>query len=369
MLASATTPDCVNSDGSRCPDSYFTGPLGEDNVLPARAGLLLIEQFGGIPSTWDQKMAGIRNREAAIGRRFDGIQIQYWGGGTWDGVPGMEDPTTLRPAPERWAVDNGAAFVSVTWTPDFTIGQMNSGAADRIWAKAADYWRSFAPARIMLRTFTEFDLPVTYGTSPGPANGDVDYCGAPFQDAWRRMVGIFQRRGARNVGFWFNPGESADPRCVADSYPGDRYVDWVGSDAYNSCATADRSCSSTPLHAGAATFAELFDYRGECASGPCRISEYGRYGARKPFVVGETGTVFDPGDPTRKGDFFRALVPAAKAMKYLRGVSFFDEDVTRGNPTDHNWRVDHPVSEPSALAGFRDMARDPWTNATVAPPH
>jgi len=353
---------CTNSDGSPCPASYFTGPLGANNVLPTRTGALLIEQYGGIGTSWPRKQAGISERQRSTGRGFDGIQVQYGGSTAWGGIRGMEDPTQMRPPQERWAIDNGASFVAVSWTPDFTIGEMNSGAADPIWAKAANYWKTYAPTRIMLRSFVEFNVPQTAGAVPGVENGDADYCGAPFRDAWRRMVDVFQKNGASNVGFWFTPDEGNNRQCVKDSYPGDRYVDWVGSDTYNECAVADQSCYATPLHPGWSTFGELFDYRGECADGACPRSQYDLFGPRKPFVVGETGTVYDWANPSRKGDFYRSMVTAAKSMKYLRGVSLFDQNVSAAEGADSNWLVDMPTSNPSVYDGFKQLARDPWFN-------
>jgi len=356
---------CTNSDGSLCPASYFTGPLGANNVLPSRTGALLIEQYGGIGTTWLQKRAGITERQKSTGRRFDGIHVQYWGAGTWDGLKGMEDPTQMQPEPERWAIDNGASFVAVTWTPQFTVGEMTSGAADAIWARAANYWKTYAPTRIMLRPFVEFNVPSTYSAVPSAENGSVNYCGTSFQDAWHRMVEIFQGNGASNVGFWFTPGEGDNRQCVKDSYPGDRYVDWVGSDAYNGCAVREESCYATPLHPGWATFSELFNYSGKCADGACPQSQYDLFGARKPFVVGETGTVYDSESPSRKGDFYRSVVAAAKSMTYLRGISFFDQDVSAAEGAGSNWLVNMPASDPSVYDGFQQMARDPWFNASA----
>lgn len=351
---------CTNSDASPCPDSYFTGPLGRRNVLPSRTGALLIEQYGGVGTTWSQRRQAIAERQSAAGRRFDGIHVQYWGSGSWDGVYGMENPAAMQPEQERWAISQGASFVAVTWTPNYTIAQMNRGEADAIWAKAAAYWRSYTPVRIMLRPFAEFNLPTTYGAVASGDNGRTDSCGRPFQDAWRRMVGVFRRDEARNVGFWFSPEEGNSRSCIVDSYPGDEYVDWVGSDAYNECAVGDRDCYSTPLHPGWASFGELFNYSGDCAAERCPTNQHDLFGPRKPFVIGETGTVYDPREPAQKGEFFRRLPTAARSMRFLRGVSIFDQDVSAVEGGEHNWLVDWPRSDSSVYAGFRQMASDPW---------
>ena len=80
---------------------------------------------------------------------------------------------------EQWIHDNGS-FPVITWTPEYTISQMNSGAADAIWAKAANYFKTYG-FPIMLRPFVEFDGPFNaYSAVPWSGNGNVNSCGAPF---------------------------------------------------------------------------------------------------------------------------------------------------------------------------------------------
>jgi hypothetical protein len=221
-------PVCTNSDKTACPRSYFTGPLGDNNLVPSWTGAFLIEYYDGVGTSWEEAKAALLERQTYLGRRFDGVHVQY-GSGVWDGVFGMYDPDAYRPRREQWIIDNGS-FAAVSWTPDYTIGQMNQGEADAIWAKAAEYWKSYAPHRIMLRPFAEFNMPHVSSAVPSPENGEVDYCGAPFITAWQRMVRVFQDSGAHNVGFWFTPDEGNNQKCAVDSYPGDSFVDWVGSD-------------------------------------------------------------------------------------------------------------------------------------------
>ncbi|WP_445185065.1 hypothetical protein ACTXG6_43105 [Pseudonocardia sp. Cha107L01] len=329
--------------------------------MPDGKGALLIDQYGPSAATWETKKAGITERQKSIGRKFDGIQIQYWGGGSWDGVYGMEDPTKFQPRQEQWAKDDGAKFVAVSWNPDFTIDQVNSGAADAIWTKAANYWKSFSPMPVMLRTFIEFNVPAAkFSALPDAANGDVNSCGTQFQSAWQRMVSVFRYNAATNVGFWYNPYEGVT-QCVANSYPGDHYVDWVGSDAYSGCSVGDTSCWVSPLHSGWSRFDELFNYEGMCAGGPCLPTVHDTFGPRKPFVIGETGTSYDASHPISKSNYFHSVVAGAKSMNYLRGISFFDEDTSAVEPTN-NWMVDAPRSDPRVYSSFKELARDPWFN-------
>lgn len=364
FTTSATgTSGCTNSDGTPCPASYFSGPLGANNIVPSKAGALLIEYYGGIPTTWAQKQAGIQSRQTFTGRKFDGIHLQYCGDCSWGGVYGMEDPASYSPRMEQFSIDNGS-YTLISWQPDYTIADINNGAADAIYAKAANYWKTYAPNRIIIRPFIEFNLPSKSSAVPSTSNGNINSCGAPFISAWQRMVNIFKQNGATNVGFWFTPDEGNNRQCVIDSYPGDAYVDWVGSDSYNRSAVGDTGSYSTPLHSGWATFGELFGYTGTCADGnTCPPSQHDLFGPKKPFVVGEVGTIYDPNSTTAKGDFFRTMASGAKTMKYLRGVSFFDQDVSAAEGSSANWWVDYPTSNPDPYNGFKQNAADPWFNA------
>lgn len=340
---SPATPQCTNSDGTPCPASYFTGPLGKNNVVPRGTGALLMDRYGGQGTSWAQAQQGLLAREKAMGRMFDSFQFQT----------NAEDPTATR-GQEQWLIDHGYEFLTIAWTPTYDIPAINRGDYDALYVKAAQYWKQFAPTRIMLRTLGEFNLKQDL-----VANS----YGQPFQQAWQRMVNIFARHGASNVGFWYNPDEGNNRQCIIDSYPGDRYVDWVGSDSYNWCKVGDNSCYSTPIHAGPATFGELFNYSpGQCPNGACPKSQHEIFGPRKPFVIGETGTIYDKDNTSFKPQFLNSVAPGAKSMKYLRGIAFFDCDVTAVEGPLTNFRVDAPTNEPQHLAAFVNLSHDPWFN-------
>jgi hypothetical protein len=348
---------CSRASLSSCPASYFNGPLGNNNLIPAKPGAFLIDSYGGIGTTWAQFQAGVVKRQQDMGRKFDGLGFHYSGSDSWGGVYGMTDPTAFTPRVEQWIHDNGS-FPVITWTPEYTITQINNGAADAIWAKAANYFKTYG-FPIMLRSFIEFDGPFSaYSAVPWSGNGNVNSCGAPFISAWQRMVNIFKANGASNVGFWWSPEEGANRACVNASYPGDAYVDWVGSDWYNVCQVGGTSYCS-PLHPGWSEFAELFNYT---ALGSPYPSQHDQWGPHKPFVVGETATWYDSKYPTYKGQWFRDIPAAIQAMQYLRGISFYDADVSAVEGSANNFRVDYPTSDSSVYAGFKAMANDPWMN-------
>ena len=333
-----TSEVCSRESLAACPASYFVGPLGDNNLIPAAPGAFLIDLYGGYGTTYEQWQTGVLQRETDMGRPFDGLGFHYDGGGTWDGVYGMNPPVGA----EQWIHDHGS-FPVISWTPNYTLTQMNAGAADAIWAKAAAYFASLG-FPVMLRAFVEFDGTPTYAG-----------CGAPLISAWQRMVNVFEADGASKVGFFWSPTEGQNRACISSSYPGDAYVDWVGSDWYNSCLT-DGTGWCTPLHPGWASFDELFNYT---ALGSTSTSQHDAWGPHKPFVVGETGTWYD----TPKGQWFRDIPAAAEQMQWLRGIEFYDSDVSAVEGARNNFRVDCPTSDQTVYDGWLAMAADPLFNS------
>ena len=82
----------------------------------------------------------------------------------------------------------------------------------------------------------------------------------------------------------------------------------------------------------------------------------------KPFVIGETGTVYDPIVPAKKGEWFRAVPADIQGMPELVGLSWFDVNATPWEAPRNNWLVDHPTSNASVMAGYVAMAKDPILN-------
>lgn len=288
-------------------------------------GVWLGENWGkaNMGATWADEQAGILAREQAMGRKFDFIHTQYDRSG-WN--PPSVDKL-------GWIHAHGSAAV-VSWSPPYSITGVNLGAADGMLAQAARHFENY-PFPVMLRLWWEFDNTAGFPWACG-YTADI---GANFIKAWQRAVNLMHPL-APNLGFWWCPCEGSDRAGVNKSYPGDTYVDWVGSDIYNK-GDRDLSQYSTPLHAGWATFEECAMY------GP--QSQYALWSGRKPFVVGELGCR----DDTRKADWFRQIPGALAKAPNLAGLSMFDQDITALE--GDNWMVDFGPGDP--LAGFVDMAK------------
>lgn len=320
------------------PASYFTGPLGQKTPLPPKKGAFLVAWVGSVGEDWAGAQARIASREAAMGRKYDGLMTTYF---EHDGEWGQD---RLRWIHNRGCIPIMAGF---HFAP-LNVTQIAAGAADSTIDRYADHFKTLG-FPLMIRMFHEQDLEFLSYTC---RNREAD-----FVRAWRRVVDRFKARGATNVGFWWCPMEGYHRASADASYPGDEYVDWVGTDTYNWSYVGEDSYS-TPLHPGWAEFGELFDYKTDAGGAPLQ-NRHDRYGPRKAFVVGETGCTHDPHHPDKKAQWYRNIPAAAKQMEHLCGIAFFDQNVAPIEGPKANWLVDNP---PSALAGFVEMARDPWFN-------
>jgi beta-mannanase len=115
--------------------------------------------------------------------------------------------------------------------PAFRLSSIARGESDghiRRWAKQARDWGH----PLYLRFAHEMNGGwYPWGTQPGNLLGNAP---ADYVDAWRHVYEVFAEAGATNVRWVWSPNiiyPGAAP--LADVYPGDAYVDWVGLDGYN----------------------------------------------------------------------------------------------------------------------------------------
>ena len=338
------------------PASFFTGPLGLDNIVPndpAGGILILWTGIGGNPAGEQGQRDLILQRMSDCGRVFDGIQFQT---GQLD-VGGQ--------SAEDWVHSLGSlpCFAWNTFSSPATIlSGANNGTIDAM----ADRFKNKS-YRVMVRLMHEFDLShLPYFPHGGAAQ---------WVQAWRFIVDRVKARveatrgvGNNNIGFWWCPTEQAgDPqRALIDAcWPGSLYVDWSGSDLYNNVGGF-----SSPIHGGWAEFDEILNYD---KYGFPRDSICTQHGIEKPYVVGEVSSRFDDADTNRKGNWFRNMDLVSKPnAPNLRGIAFFDTDTQSGEWND--WRVDHDQTfaefqaqqlgsfHAATYQGFKDLVVRPrWT--------
>jgi hypothetical protein len=149
---------------------------------------------------------------------------------------------------------------------------------------------------------------------------------AGYVTSWQRIHKIFAAEGATNVSWVWSPNWRSSPpetwNEVADYYPGDKYVDWVGMSGYN-------------LHRE--TPAALFD------------TIYTQYSTRKPIMITEVGAV-DRGGRT-KAEWIETFGTWVGDRPGVGAVSWFDTDTHPNYP--EKWRID---TDADSLAAFRALA-------------
>jgi hypothetical protein len=387
IVWAATTATVSSGTEGSWPRTYFTGPLGSNEVLPATHGHTLLSLWPGIVgSTASQQRSLMQLRITDMRRSPDLIGFQCdsrcsAGSGTFDTALGarsriivrnygVRPPHTLTlraratsstHLSENWIHSKGAVPF-VTWRPDGSYAQIAAGSADSEIDAAANRFKTFGH-RIMVRMFNEFNNQPWNTTD--------------FINAWRHVVNVFRSDGATNVGFVWCPSEQAGGTRtqVNASYPGDQYVDWVSSDGYN----WDENTAFNAGVPGWAEFRRIFHYK--LTGHPSMEQQWGR---EKPFFVSETGSKYDTAgvpsghtvDPNRKKNWFINIDAAAAHMPHLVGVQFFDQDV-HARESGNNWRVDsacdsagnnctNGATDANTYSGFLRMADSPQFSGGVA---
>lgn len=226
-----------------------------------------------------------------------------------------------------WEADNANYAVVGRSQPAFSLSAIASGAHDDFisrWARAAAAWgRPF-----LLRPMWEMNGP-WYPWGPG-ISGNTS---ALYIAAWRHIHDLFVQAGATNVRFVWCPGVtiSGVTLPLAELYPGDAYVDWVGMDGYN-WGIGHQGWSWQSL-------AQVF--------GP----NYATLAAltNKPMIISEVGSSEVGGDKAAWiTQAFQSDLPTL--LPRVRAVVWFEKSSADGEP---DWRID---SSAAALEAFRAMA-------------
>jgi hypothetical protein len=173
--------------------------------------------------------------------------------------------------------------------------------------------------------------------------GDAD----DFVAAWRRFVDIIRNEGADNVEFawimtsWSFEVSASDRRSAGNWYPGDDYVDLIGSDAYNW-----GKCRESPTDSWRTLDETIESQR-----------QFGLAHPGKGLFLVEVASTERPSD---RGDAKADWINEARELFQQPGwaqfvaVSFFDV-IDDMYPNCH-WSVD---SSPEALAALVGLAADP----------
>jgi beta-mannanase len=171
----------------------------------------------------------IQEVEALIGRELDIVHwYQAWGSATNSAFRTESlakihaTGATALISWEPWTPGQGVA------QPEYSLRAIAAGAHDayiRDWAQAA----RDADGPILIRFAHEMNGDWYPWASGVNGNTAADYVAA-----WNHVRGVFLAEGATNVQFVWSPNvEYPGSAPLADLFPGDGAVDWVGMDGYN----------------------------------------------------------------------------------------------------------------------------------------
>lgn len=252
------------------------------------------------------------------------------------------------------------AMPVVTWMPTdngtsgnhYSLSTIISGAND-------DYLRKFAGdvVRTNLQVGIRFGHEMNGGWYPWSA-GRADFNNSPdkFKQAWIHVWQVFQSVGANDNVVWIwspsrvdnlRPSATNGITAMADDYPGDQYVDWVGASVYLRKATT----GSTYDASFAKTVAAL------------------KATTTKPIFFSEVGAIETDGttdEASLKADFIHNTLSAFAADPRIVGFLWNNNVATQvvdGLEVTNDWRF---VSNPAAQKAFStDIASDAFRTGMV----
>lgn len=353
----------VNPPPNAWPSSYFNGPLGANNVLPADARGALLNLWSGTSTTNSDSRTLVQSRITDSGRTPNCIGTKLTQADLTNGDSYSTGGAGGRG--EVWIHSLGAVPI-VSWDWNVSPADVAAGLQDSSLSTVATRLGG-AGYRIILRLWREQNIQSGTSFFTGDTSNtqpQLDQIAADWKAGWQYVVNYFRTHGATNVGFCWCPSEKANRNNVAGqtgrnqllaTYPGDAYIDWIGADGYNHSRS---DVFSTPTHAGWASFNEVFNYHTLGYVNPALVDEY----TSKPFYVWETGSKYDSGTPSRKATWYKDIDDVAKdSMPRLQGVQFFDQWVSAES---NDWRVDHDQVGGIGVAqgSFDQTTYDGWLN-------
>lgn len=273
-------------------------------------------ELGVITPTGPFNMADLDAFEAAAGGQADIYSYyQEWAYNSFD--PAVNNAIVARGMTPEIVWDPWD-WVKGPNQPEYSLASIISGSHDdyiKSWARAVRMWKK--PLRI--RLMTEMNSPnFAWGVT---VNGNTP---AQFIAAWRHIVSIFRAYRANNVQWVWAPASSQDGTVpIAQIYPGDAYVDWLGIDGYN--------WGSTVTWSAWRSFDQVF--------GPS-LADFRAISPNKPVAISETSSAEMGGNKAAWiSEFFTKL----KANPQIRSYTWFNLD------KETDWRI---TSSESARAAF-----------------
>ena len=295
----------------------------------SRAGAAAAPKVWGIGGIKDK--TAVQGLEAKVGRQFGAVRVFLLWNATF--------PTSYH----TWLATTGR-------TPLISLRAQRGDGSLVSWQAIADA----APGSTLHTQVTTwadkikaYGVPVrfTFNHEPEAKDSAGNGTAAAYIAAWQKVITIFRARGVTNAKFlWimtanaFRVG-SGDRRFAIKWYPGDGYVDELGTDVYN-----DYTCRATSDSPWYPLTTEIERFR-----------QFGAARPTKPMWLAEWASTEDPQNSNRKAQWITEAREALKAPAYdqIIGVLYFHK-YRPGTPC--TWYVD---STPASLSAFSAMGADP----------
>jgi hypothetical protein len=285
-------------------------------------------QYGLADAPWNLTSATTFATHA--GKRLSMLE---WGQ-DWYDTNGTASRPTLQPFPTALlnSVVRAGYLPVISWgsdqaatpapQPQFQLARITSGAFDsylETWAKAAAAWGH--------TLYLRFDWEMNFPSAPYSELNDGNRPG-DFVAMWRHVHDIFVRAGATNVKWvWCPHASTPSSQPLAQLFPGDKYVDWVGLDGYNWGSTPNVGDDG-----GWRTFDQIF---------AASLEQLAQLAPSKPVMIGEMAS-------TERGGSKAAWITNAFAT--IRDDTAIGAVIWFNKSADH---MDWPIeSSPAARAAF-----------------
>ena len=227
------------------------------------------------------------------------------------------------------SIRNHGSIPMISWEPDdwskgtnqpaYSLANIINGTYDSYitkWAQAARAWGHpfFLRFAWEMNGNWESWSEVTNGNSAGQ-----------YVRAWRHVHDIFTTNSVTNVTWVWSPNvENAQtPIPLAEVYPGDAYVDWIGIDGYNGRFSSWQ------------TFAQIFTQT---------YNDLLQISSTKPMMIAETGCLEQGGSKAAWiTDALQTQIPSK--FPNIKAIVWFNQ---RKNGRD--WRIESSSSAQNAFA-------------------
>jgi len=245
--------------------------------------------------------------ESQVGRQFDIFQ-QYndFSTGINGQIPNANDLPLIK----------GGRTLLATWQPriyssgtNYSWTQIADGSLDSsIIIPQAQRIKALGSTKIFLAFDSEMDDTTTHSAASYGTPAD-------YVAAYQHIYNVFKAQGVTNVIWvWTPTGYSGYYGTLAQYYPGDAYVNWIGYDPYN---FYECSASETTWRNPATVFDGFYNWVSNGGVGTGAES--------KPMILDEYGSHNDSNDPIAGDSDWYAQIPTAlQTLPRLKALSEFD---------------------------------------------